>query len=438
MSVGILGGGISGLSLAYFLQNEYGVSDYKILEKNKDCGGLCTTFEKDGFLYDAGGHIVFSSNKEILDFEVKLLGDRGHKKRRNTKIWYKGRFVKYPFENGIYALDKEEIFECLRDYLNNSHPKPTNLAEWFQHTFGTSLADKYMLPYNEKIWKTDPTMLSMEWVERIPKPPVEDVIKSAIGIETEGYTHQLYFYYPIEGGFQTLVKVFEEKLSPDGILTDEDVQEVYKENNKWKIKTKSSSYQFDTLVSTIPVFKLIKALKNETIPENVKSALEGLRYNSLAVVLVGLNKVVHPDLTAMYVASKDSLAHRYNFSGGFSDKLSPPGCSSIFAEITANSKIGFKMSDKEIIDKTVDWLVKEGFIDKKDVKTTDIKHFTYAYPVYNKDYTKNTKIIYEYFEKLGIHLLGRFAQFIYINSDTCILNAKDLAKKIGSKVSVKS
>ena len=39
MTIGILGGGISGLSLAYFLG-----SDYEILEKNKNCGGVCTTF----------------------------------------------------------------------------------------------------------------------------------------------------------------------------------------------------------------------------------------------------------------------------------------------------------------------------------------------------------------------------------------------------------
>ena len=31
-------------------------------------------------------------------------------------------------------------------------------------------------------------------VERIPRPPDEDIIKSAKGIKTEGYKHQLNFY----------------------------------------------------------------------------------------------------------------------------------------------------------------------------------------------------------------------------------------------------
>ena len=429
MTIGILGGGISALALAYFLKQ-----DYEILEKNSHCGGLCTTFNKNGFLYDIGGHIIFSSNKEILQFEVDLLGDRIHQKRRSNKIWYKGRFVKYPFENGLSVLDKEEIFECLRDYVSNDHQKPKNLKEWFYYTFGTSIADKYMLPYNEKIWKIDPALMGMEWVERIPKPPIEDVLKSAIGIETEGYTHQLYFYYPKKGGFQTVIKTFEEKLT--NISTNEEVKSVYQENNKWKVETNKSLHEYTTLASTVPIFDLVNMLKIE-IPIEVKNAIKNLRYNSMAVVLVGLNKVKHRDLTAVYVPDKKSPAHRYCFSAGFSDELSPPNCSSIFAEITFNSNTPReKIESKEIIDKTVSWLINEGFIEKADVCDTDIKYIKYAYPVYDLSYTSNMKTIYKFFDKVGINLLGRFAQFIYINSDVCIANAKKLAEKLNEKVAV--
>ena len=76
MTIGILGGGISGLSLAYFLKE-----NYEILEKSKSLGGLCKTYSKNGFLYDIGGHIMFSTNKDILQFEVELLGENVEKKR---------------------------------------------------------------------------------------------------------------------------------------------------------------------------------------------------------------------------------------------------------------------------------------------------------------------------------------------------------------------
>ena len=41
-------------------------------------------------------------------------------------------------------------------------------------------------------------------VERIPRPPKEDILKSAKRKKTEGYKHQLFFYYP-KGGIQSLL-----------------------------------------------------------------------------------------------------------------------------------------------------------------------------------------------------------------------------------------
>ena len=72
-------------------------------------------------------------------------------------------------------------------------------------TFGRSIAEKYFLPYNRKIWKTEPREMGLEWVGRVPKPPMEDVVKSALGIETEGYTHQLHFRYPLAWRFRVAV-----------------------------------------------------------------------------------------------------------------------------------------------------------------------------------------------------------------------------------------
>ena len=64
--IGILGGGIAGLSLAYFIGEQA-----EVLEKNSRSGGLCRSFQKDGFTFDLGGHILFSKDAEILDFVMR-------------------------------------------------------------------------------------------------------------------------------------------------------------------------------------------------------------------------------------------------------------------------------------------------------------------------------------------------------------------------------
>ena len=196
MNVGILGGGITGITLQRYLDH-----DSEVLEAAGRPGGLCSTIFKDGFGYDIGGHILFSKNEQINQLVEHLLGDNCGNARRANQIYFKNRFVKYPFENGLGVLDKEDIYECLLGYLKRGeHPGPTNLREWCYHRFGKGIAEKYLLPYNEKIWNTPADKMSLDWVDRIPSPPLEDIVKSALGYETEGYLHQLYFKYPKKGG----------------------------------------------------------------------------------------------------------------------------------------------------------------------------------------------------------------------------------------------
>ena len=44
----IIGGGISGLSYAMFMNN----TDYIIVEKHKEIGGYCRTIKNSGFVWD--------------------------------------------------------------------------------------------------------------------------------------------------------------------------------------------------------------------------------------------------------------------------------------------------------------------------------------------------------------------------------------------------
>ncbi len=210
--IGVLGGGLSGIVTGYFL-NQNG-KFFEILEKNPECGGLMRTLQQDGFTFDdAGSHVIFSKNEKSLNFILSLLGKNKVKDRRNTKILYNNCYVKYPFENGLSDLSKEENFECLNSFIQNlirkakivRTQKPSNLKNWFYQTFGAGISERYLIPYNEKIWKFPVEKMGLDWVERIPDPPVENVIKSSLGIETEGYTHQLNFYYPKTGGIQAII-----------------------------------------------------------------------------------------------------------------------------------------------------------------------------------------------------------------------------------------
>jgi protoporphyrinogen oxidase len=430
LTIGILGGGISGIALAAHLDE-----NVEVLEKRGRIGGLCGSIMDGGFTFDAAGpHIMFSKNKSVLELMVRVLGNNVHQKRRENRIWFKGRLVKYPFENDLASLPPEDNFECLYGYIANprANDTPTNLADWSYATFGKGISEKYFIPYNRKIWNYDPAKLGLDFVARIPKPPMQDVIKSAIGIPTEGYLHQLHFYYPNEGGYEAVVHAFAKGVR-GAIRTSCPVAEVNRDGKRWGVRTTNNeSRTYDMLVSTIPIHELLSVWREA--PSRARDAATRLRYNSLINVLLGCNSDPGHRYTAVYVPDPDLLFHRISFPQNFSERNVPHGGSAIMAEITANAGDGvWELSDEAILARTIDELETIGFLDRHSVVYQRVVRFTYGYPVYDLDYKKNVTVVRDAVAAAGLHLLGRFAQFDYINSDVCIERAIEMAKTMNDE-----
>jgi protoporphyrinogen oxidase len=63
---------------------------------------------------------------------------------------------------------------------------------------------------------------------------------------------------------------------------------------------------------------------------------------------------------------------------------------------------------------------------KKDrVVFSSIERQPFAYVVYDLDYQKNIAVVKDYCSSAGIPLVGRFAQFEYLNMDGCIRSVMD-------------
>jgi protoporphyrinogen oxidase len=429
----ILGGGLTGIALARLL-HESG-EKVQVLEAEETTGGLCRSRKEAGFTFDTGGsHIIFSRDLEVLRFMHSVLGENIEKRDRNTKILYKGRLVHYPFENGLYQLPKEDLFFCINEFIKNlimaekgELPPPSNFRDWIYHTFGKGIAELYMVPYNEKIWNYPAEKMSLHWVEdRVPRPPVEDVIKSAVGIETEGYVHQAVFSYPLEGGIQALIRALESGLE-DLITCGFRVKEIVHQDGIWKVSDGSRVVTADRLISCIPLQELFAAL--DDVPEHVRSAVASLRYNSIRCVFVGVKGEV-PPVSWLYVPDRETgLENRISFPSNYSSRVAPEGYGAILAEITYNEGDAVsKMSDEEIIRHVIGSLGRMGFASPADVVYSGTERHRYAYVVYDLDYLENISTIKEYCSHRQISLVGRFSQFEYLNMDGCIRSVLDFVK----------
>ncbi|MCX6357410.1 MAG: FAD-dependent oxidoreductase [Candidatus Aureabacteria bacterium] len=423
MKIGILGGGLTGLSLAYFLGE-----DAEVLEKDDVCGGLCRTVVKDGYSYDYGGHIIFSRDGEVLKFMEDILGENKVRYRRNNRIWFKGRFVKYPFENDLAALPKEDIYECLHHFLTRNYPEPKNFKEWCYYRFGKGIAERYIIPYSEKIWNIETDKMGLEWVRgRIPEPPLEDVLKSALGIETEGYTHQLYFYYPKIGGIEALIHAIKAKVAR--VERNFCVRQVRKSNDRLVVSDGARERVYNRLVSTIPIFDLLRSL--EDVPQEVQRAAKRLRYNSLICVMIAVRSGKPSDKFAVYFPQRELKFHRVCFYDYFGNSCVPQGKTLAVAEITVNKGDGTcEMGDEELVEHVIAGLEKEGFIARGDVCATDVSRREYAYVVNDLHYSGNLRVIHDFINARGITLCGRFSEWKYLNMDACIRSAMKTAEDL--------
>lgn len=425
MNVGILGGGISGLTLQRFLRHPS-----EVLERGAVPGGLCRTFWKDGFGFDLGGHILFSKYPHVNELIDRLLEGNLNHCRRANQVLFKGRYVKYPFENDLGTLEQQDCYECLIDYLKNDYPEPANFEEWAYYTFGRSIADKYLIPYNRKIWKREPRELGLEWVSRIPRPPMEDVVRSALGIATEGYTHQLHFRYPLQGGAEALVQAMIE--DPALVHCEAVVQSIRREGKHWTVADGQATRHYDHLVLAFPIHEAIRCFTD--VPGEVREAVSRLRYNALRIAFLAVNNTSLMDRSAVYIPDPTVLPHRVCFMGYFSPYLVRPGTSSLVAEVTTPSGDRIdQLTNDDFLDRVVGDLDRIGILRREDVILRDTRRVEYAYPVYDLAYTGNVQIVRRYFASLGIDLLGRFAEFDYINADECIHRALQLAEKLNSR-----
>jgi protoporphyrinogen oxidase len=432
----VLGGGLSGVTIARLLHDKG--HDVAVLEQEGEIGGLCRSRSEQGFTFDRGGsHIIFSRDKGALAFMQGVLGENRTVRERNTVVFYKGREVPYPFENGLYALPKDDLYACIHGFIQAliAHekgivPPPASFREWIEQTFGRGIADCYLVPYNEKIWKYPLGQMSTHWVEgRIPRPPVEDVIRAAIGIPTVGYAHQAVFSYPTEGGIQAMVRAIASPVEKH-IRTGFTVKSVRKEGGQYLVSDWEKTIRADRVISTIPLQALTPCLPD--VPEQVQEACTSLKYNSLFSVSLGIRGTV-PPISWMYVPEKE-LGHfnRISFPSNYSDAVAPEGHASILAEITfRDGDPVASMTDRELVDHVVSGLCRMGVLPSPDaVMYSRVEREPYAYVIYDLDYLRNIRVVRDHVEARGIDLLGRFARFEYLNMDACIRAAMDFAEKV--------
>ncbi len=437
MKIAILGAGVSGLALAQFLV-EAGVprTALVLFEAAPVAGGLCGSKTVEGFTYDiSGGHILFSKDKPAMQWMKDVAGGDAAfvERQRATKIRFGREWVHYPFENGLGDLPKDANFDCLKGYVEAWHARalsgskaPADFAAWIRWRFGDGIAEHFMNPYNEKIWKRPLAELTSDWVAgRVPDAPIDDVLRAAIGVRTEGYVHQSVFYYPKQGGFQAITDGLYGHLA-DRVRLATPVQSLVRTKSGWNV----DGEPFDRVVSTLPLNLLPRIV--EGMPAGVGEALRGLAYNSITCILYALDRPVHPDLSWVYLPHHDQgPANRVTYMSNYSPGNAPAGKTSLMCEVTNPG--GEPYPDGRLEEEVLRGLIHADLVRRDEVLFADRASSRFAYIVYDHSFAERKRIGIEWLEANGIEPLGRFGRYDYHNSDQCVIAARELARRLGAQ-----
>jgi protoporphyrinogen oxidase len=314
----IVGAGMSGLATAAALTT---AEDYLVVERDSEIGGYCKTVKKSGFVWDYSGHFFHFKHPEIEAWlRERMVGQRIVTVNKVSNIAFKGGFVDFPFQKNIHQLPQQDFIDCLYDLYfaraPGALPEPLpegNFKEMLYARFGRSIAEKFLVPYNEKLYATDLSSLDKDAMGRFfPHADLTDIVRNMRQSNNQSYNSS--FTYP-EGGAIEYVNATARAVRSESILLGESLTHIDLPNRV--ATTTKRQVRFERLVSSAPFPTLLELTQ---VPHD-KSVFS---WNKVLVFNLGFDKKGPKDVHWTYFPSRETCFYRIGFYDNIfgSDRLS--------------------------------------------------------------------------------------------------------------------
>lgn len=166
--IGIIGGGISGLTAAFLLKNKG--FDVTLFEKSGAVGGNVETVKIDGFLIEYAPNSLIKSPRLVdlikalkLDGEV-LTANPNNKKRyvlRNGKLQALPMSIAKMAADGYFSAGAK--LRLLREpFIKSKSPDGESVAEFFERRLGREIVERAADPFIAGIYAGNPENLSVK------------------------------------------------------------------------------------------------------------------------------------------------------------------------------------------------------------------------------------------------------------------------------------
>ena len=278
----ILGAGPAGLTVANRLK-QVGVSDFLVLEKENEAGGLCRSKDVDGSAFDiGGGHFLDVRRPNVNAFLFGFMPEKEWDKyERDSRIVVNGNVVNHPIEANIWQMKLEDQVEYLKSIAvagcNVGAQMPEDFVDWIYWKLGSKVAEDYMIPYNQKMFSKELNQLGTYWLEKLPNVSFEETLlscltKKAYGTQP-GHTQ---FYYPKKYGYGELWLRMADSIK--GQIEYNKTVKAIDFTTRTVTTADGMSYRADKIITTIPWLEFDEITG---MPDDIRESIHELKFSSI-------------------------------------------------------------------------------------------------------------------------------------------------------------
>lgn len=443
----VLGGGVGGLSVAHFL-SVTGDHEITVLEREPVLGGMCGSFEHDGFTLDYGAHKIYSLQPGVLDAIRVLMGERLIELPKSNRLFLRGRLVDYPLKLGNLAralglgtflgLGFGYAATAARGLVVKGVPR--SYEEFMIGRFGRPAYGLVFEPLADKVWG-DPATLHPDMARvRVPASGGAEVILKLLGLKKEtAETSAPYFYYP-RRGYRDFPQALAESVETSGgrVLTGAEVRDVALEGGRAtavtaRIGGAEERFEADLVVSAVPVPTLARVLLGDS-DAGLSEALSALEFRHVVLVYLFVERDSVFEDQWVFFPERGYLFSRIFEQKRMNPELGPEGRTAICCDFTCSGDSReWAASDEELVERCTTDLAATGLVGAEEVSGGLVRRVEDFYPRYGVDYERPLAAVLSRMREVpNLLLTGRVGMYNYNNADHCFDMGRFIAERLSA------
>tara|TARA_B100000795_G_scaffold77851_1_gene55598 strand:+ start:8496 stop:9824 length:1329 start_codon:yes stop_codon:yes gene_type:complete len=292
----ILGSGITGLSVAYYLKKYHPTAELIILEDLKSSGGVIASNEFGDCTVEWGprgvrpkgnGQLVLEMVEDLGLWDELVFADDKAKKRY---LYHDNKLQILP--HSLFSFLRSPYLGLilkafLKDLKAEKVEDDETIAEFVDRHFGEDLRRLFFDSMVSGIWAGDISKMSISatlpFLKKL-EARKGSIIKSMFGykpasVDAKAYPKEITSkaLFSFKNGVQTLVNKLKEEFS-DSIVYETNVKSINFEASSLVCEN-GISYHYDSLISTIPAYKL-----SAFVTDQMAKELNAINYSPVGVL----------------------------------------------------------------------------------------------------------------------------------------------------------